>query len=144
MSTKKNKLEVLQYSSSSHWSFILSFRKKTESPFESKPKLARTNSLDRKPHDLTVDTNKNEIGKSSVIRIDYNPSSGVTFRENRTSDVQVVGKGYNDEPNETKPIIMGANGRRRRVQPKGTFDFNCLLYFSQFFVMIWPKLHKAL
>ncbi|XP_071163833.1 TOG array regulator of axonemal microtubules protein 1-like isoform X35 [Mytilus edulis] len=96
--------------------------KKTESPFESKPKLARTNSLDRKPHDLTVDTNKNEIGKSSVIRIDYNPSSGVTFRENRTSDVQVVGKGYNDEPNETKPIIMGANGRRRRVQPKGMFD----------------------
>ncbi|XP_052097640.1 TOG array regulator of axonemal microtubules protein 1-like isoform X15 [Mytilus californianus] len=92
--------------------------KKTESPFESKPKLARTNSLERKPHDLTVDTNKNEIGKS-VIRIDYNPSSGVTFRENRTSDVQVVGKGYNDEPNETKPIIMGANGRRRRVQPKG-------------------------
>ncbi|CAC5385590.1 unnamed protein product [Mytilus coruscus] len=95
--------------------------KKTESPFESKPKLARTNSLERKPHDLTVDTNKNEIGKS-VIRIDYNPSSGVTFRENRTSDVQVVGKGYNDEPNETKPIIMGANGRRRRVQPKGMFD----------------------
>ena len=53
----------------------------------------------------SFDNNKNETGKT-VIRIDYNPSSGVTFRENRTSDVQVVGKGYNDEPNETKPIII--------------------------------------
>ena len=60
-----------------------------------------------------------------MIRIDYNPSSGVTFRENKTSDVQVVGKGYNDEPNETKPIIMGANGRRRRVQPKGGLLIVC-------------------
>lgn len=108
---------------------IIHFRKKMDSPFESKPKLVRTNSMERKANENnSFDSNKNETGKT-VIRIDYNPSSGVTFRENRTSDVQVVGKGYNDEPNETKPIIIGANGRRRRVQPKG--KFLCLCVCSQ-------------
>lgn len=95
------------------------YRKKPDSPFESKPKLARNNSVERKPPEShALDSNRNETGKT-VVRVDYNPASGVTFRENRTSDVQVVGKGYNDEPNETKPVIMGFNGRRRRVQPKG-------------------------
>ncbi|XP_060604464.1 TOG array regulator of axonemal microtubules protein 1-like isoform X3 [Ruditapes philippinarum] len=59
-----------------------------ESPFESKPKLARTGSYNNK---------KNGDNSDDTVYVDYNPSSGVTFRENKNSDVQVVGKGYNED-----------------------------------------------
>ena len=35
--------------------------------------------------------------KTGVTHVDYNPNSGVTFRENRNSDVKVVGRGYGEE-----------------------------------------------
>ena len=57
--------------------------------------------------------------QSNTIRIDYNPISGVTFKENRTSDVQVVGRGYNDEAlqNDGKGGNgVGANKTKRRQQ----------------------------
>lgn len=32
-----------------------------------------------------------------MVYVDYNPDRGVTFRENRNSDVQIVGIGYNED-----------------------------------------------
>uniref|UniRef100_A0A8W8HWP7 Uncharacterized protein n=1 Tax=Magallana gigas TaxID=29159 RepID=A0A8W8HWP7_MAGGI len=84
--------------------------KKTESPFESRPKLARTNSFSKKKPELSSpeDSGVSSAGNSGVIRIDYNPSSGVTFRENKTSNVQVVGKGYSeDQENLDRRVSVG-------------------------------------
>ena len=47
------------------------------SPFESKPRLARKNSI----RDGSDGTNHQHV--------DFKPNGGVTFRDNRTSDVQV-------------------------------------------------------
>ena len=101
--------------------FSLSFRrKKIESPFESRPKLARTNSFSKKkPESNGLDVADVSQNGNSVIHIDYNPSSGVTFRENKTSDVQVVGRGYNDEPDSSRsngPTAANRIRDRRRVQ----------------------------
>ncbi|XP_078314786.1 TOG array regulator of axonemal microtubules protein 1-like isoform X3 [Crassostrea virginica] len=96
--------------------------KKVESPFESRPKLARTNSFSKKkPESTPDDVGVNSAGNSGVIRIDYNPSSGVTFRENKTSNVQVVGKGYSDEQEglDRRVSVGGLNNKvrdRRRMQ----------------------------
>jgi hypothetical protein len=102
---------------------IFFFSKKTESPFESRPKLARTNSFSKKkPESSQDDSAVSSAGSSGVIRIDYNPSSGVTFRENKTSTVQVVGKGYNDDPEvlEKRGSVGGLNKvRDRRRMQKG-------------------------
>ncbi|XP_052767283.1 TOG array regulator of axonemal microtubules protein 1-like isoform X3 [Mya arenaria] len=77
-----------------------------ESPFESKPKLARTSSYNNK---------KPENGEETVY-VDYNPSSGVTFRENKNSDVQIVGKGYNDDNNLLESRSL--NGINRKANDK--------------------------
>ncbi|XP_052701993.1 TOG array regulator of axonemal microtubules protein 1-like isoform X6 [Crassostrea angulata] len=99
--------------------------KKTESPFESRPKLARTNSFSKKKPELSSpeDSGVSSAGNSGVIRIDYNPSSGVTFRENKTSNVQVVGKGYSeDQENLDRRVSVGGPNtkvRDRRRMQKG-------------------------
>lgn len=105
------------------WYFLSSSSKKTESPFESRPKLARTNSFSKKKPELTTpeDSGVSSAGNSGVIRIDYNPSSGVTFRENKTSNVQVVGKGYSEDQEnlERRVSVGGPNTKvrdRRRMQ----------------------------
>lgn len=51
-----------------------------------------------------------------MVFVDYNPSSGVTFRENKNSDVQVVGKGYNDEG--ISPESRSLNGINRKANDK--------------------------
>ena len=56
--------------------------------------------------------------------MDYNPQSGVTFRENRNSDVQIVGKGYNDDigSSDSRSTLNGINNNRtkdRRRLTKG-------------------------
>ncbi|XP_056020659.1 TOG array regulator of axonemal microtubules protein 1-like isoform X15 [Ostrea edulis] len=100
--------------------------KKTESPFESRPKLARTNSFSKKKSESSQDdSGVSSAGNSGVIRIDYNPSSGVTFRENKTSTVQVVGKGYNEDQEvmDKRGSVGGLNKvRDRRRMQKGMFD----------------------
>ena len=97
------------------------YSKKIESPFESKPKLHRSNSFNR---------NKKEGdsgGKDpNTIFVDYNPQSGVTFRENKNSDVQIVGKGYNDETSSTdsRSTLNGITNNRtkdRRRVTKGNY-----------------------
>ncbi|XP_062617825.1 TOG array regulator of axonemal microtubules protein 1-like isoform X2 [Saccostrea cucullata] len=97
--------------------------KKAESPFESRPKLARTNSFSKKkPESSPEDSGISSAGNSGVIRIDYNPASGVTFRENKTSNVQVVGKGYNDDQEalDRRASVGGLNKvRDRRRMQKG-------------------------
>ena len=68
-------------------------------------------------------------GGGGMVHLDYNPSSGVTFRENRNSDVQVVGRGYGDDTSSSVSAPVGptstANaGRlkdRRRFSNRGSF-----------------------
>ncbi|XP_071081417.1 TOG array regulator of axonemal microtubules protein 1-like isoform X4 [Haliotis cracherodii] len=96
-------------------------KKGKNSPFESKPKLARNNSVRKKNGDgFDIE------GSSSNISQNYNPASGVTFRENRNSDVQVVGKGYNDDSSSTDSRPLGTvnnkAARDRRRVTKGMFD----------------------
>ncbi|KAK3093087.1 hypothetical protein FSP39_010926 [Pinctada imbricata] len=97
-------------------------KKKNEFPFESRPKLARANSFSKKkPESNGFDISDLSQNGNSVIHLDYNPSSGVTFRENKTSDVQVVGRGYNDDPviDSGRQNVQPATNRirdRRRVQ----------------------------
>ncbi|KAK3737948.1 hypothetical protein RRG08_028572 [Elysia crispata] len=69
-------------------------------------------------------------GGGGMVHLDYNPSSGVTFRENRNSDVQVVGRGYGDDTSSSVSAPVGptstANaGRlkdRRRFSNRGMFE----------------------
>ncbi|GFR83234.1 protein FAM179B-like [Elysia marginata] len=66
-------------------------------------------------------------GGAGMVHIDYNPSSGVTFRENRNSDVQVVGRGYGDDNSSSVSAPAGPTsttnaGRlkdRRRFSNRG-------------------------
>ncbi|XP_069117055.1 TOG array regulator of axonemal microtubules protein 1-like isoform X2 [Argopecten irradians] len=98
--------------------------KKVESPFESRPKLARSevdlrkSSSSRDVMDYGSDVTDSS-SSSSTLHIDYNPVSGVTFRENRNSDVQVVGRGYNDDPTSESKATAAANNKARRRTQKG-------------------------
>lgn len=61
-----------------------------------------------------------------MIHIDFNPTSGVTFRENKTSDVQVVGKGYSDDSTDLRSNGSGGGNskskERSRPVKKGKID----------------------
>ena len=80
------------------------------------------------------------------IRDSYNPNSGVTFRENRNSDVQVVGRGYNDdnsmyESRATQQANTRARDRRRANKGEGGGPFclrRCSLALAQVFVWFPP------
>ncbi|BFZ12426.1 hypothetical protein BsWGS_15464 [Bradybaena similaris] len=68
----------------------------------------------------TVDS----VKKGAITHIDYNPTSGVTFRENHNSDVQVVGKGYvedtSDMPLKVSPsVAVSRLKERKRLNSKG-------------------------
>ncbi|KAL3873542.1 hypothetical protein ACJMK2_036642 [Sinanodonta woodiana] len=93
--------------------------KKTESPFEVKPKLARTGSIRKKNDQGQDDSNSLGIGNGTTIKVDYNPVSGVTFRENKNSDVHIVGKGYNEDgvTEPSKPFVGSISIRAKdRIQ----------------------------
>ncbi|XP_041353393.1 TOG array regulator of axonemal microtubules protein 1-like isoform X2 [Gigantopelta aegis] len=70
--------------------------KKIESPFEARPKLARNGSIKKK--------DSFEMDEKGNTTQNYNPLSGATFRENKTSDVQIVGKGYSDDSSTTTTL----------------------------------------
>ena len=61
----------------------------------------------------------------NTIFVDYSPQSGVTFRENKNSDVQIVGKGYNDDASSTdsRSTLNGITNNRkdRRRVTKGNY-----------------------
>jgi hypothetical protein len=60
--------------------------------------------------------NKKPGENDDVVYVDYNPTSGVTFRENKNSDVQVVGKGYNDDGTALDTRVL--NGINKRASDK--------------------------
>lgn len=68
----------------------------------------------------SLDINDN---KNTTVHLDFNPNSGVTFRENRNSDVQVVGRGYGDDSSsmyDTRSQQTNVRSRdRRRTSSKG-------------------------
>lgn len=75
----------------------------------------------------TVDSGK----KGNITHIDYNPTSGVTFRENHNSDVQVVGKGYvedtSDIPLKASPsVAVSRLKERKRLNSKGMWTFKLI------------------
>lgn len=67
-----------------------STKKETDSPFISKPRMARQNSS--KGSRRSGDEQRPD-GNSST-NMDFNPAGGVTFRDNATSDVSIVGHGF--------------------------------------------------
>lgn len=69
-------------------------------PFETKPRLVRKPSQNSKS-DATA--SKQSLASPSVPQMDFQPRGGVTFTQNRSSDVEIVGKGYGDEPHQTDP-----------------------------------------
>ncbi|XP_064623563.1 TOG array regulator of axonemal microtubules protein 1-like isoform X2 [Lineus longissimus] len=90
--------------SSSYKSTSRKKEKKTDNPFEAKPRIARSQKrLD-----------------SDEAQLEFNPMSGVTFRENRNSDVQIIGKGYSDESEPklitSEPKTNIKSKERRRIQ----------------------------
>lgn len=94
------------------------FRKKIESPFESKPKLARGDSFGKKkPLDYT-DADDVKAYSQLESRNDYNPSSGVTFPDNRNPDVKIIGRGYSDENKSSPALSKAARDRRKLTKGK--------------------------
>ena len=63
-------------------------------------------------------------GGGGMVHLDYNPSSGVTFRENRNSDVQVVGRGYGDEASSSvsAPAVPTTTTNAGRVKDRRRFS----------------------
>ena len=87
---------------------------------EPKAKAPSHGSLSHKRSNDNLDINENK----HTVHLDYNPNSGVTFRENRNSDVQVVGRGYNDdssmyETRSTQQANTRARDRRRANKGEG-------------------------
>ncbi|XP_064599948.1 TOG array regulator of axonemal microtubules protein 1-like isoform X2 [Liolophura sinensis] len=111
----------------SDWSSRDSFRrggKRSENVFEAKPKLARVGSLKEKKSSLPLDDDK-PVKQDSTHQIEFNPVSGVTFRANRSSDVQIVGRGYGEDSGSPADPKMGTynnKARDRRRLTKGMFD----------------------
>ncbi|XP_038076737.1 TOG array regulator of axonemal microtubules protein 1-like isoform X2 [Patiria miniata] len=99
----------------------------TDVPFSTKPRMARSSS--------GKGSRKNSFehpeDSPDPIPFEYSPSSGVTFRDKPTSDVSIVGQGYNSSNGrsnnssrtDSPPIPTHANkaqnGRDRRRQQKG-------------------------
>ena len=99
---------------------IASSKRTDASHAEPKAKPATYGSLAHKRSNDNLDINENK----HTVHLDYNPNSGVTFRENRNSDVQVVGRGYNDdnsvyESRATQQANTRARDRRRANKGEG-------------------------
>ncbi|XP_041469429.1 TOG array regulator of axonemal microtubules protein 1-like isoform X1 [Lytechinus variegatus] len=68
-------------------------KKGSDSPFSSKPRMARANSgkgVRRNAGEQRQD------GGGSSTNLEFNPSGGVTFRDNATSDVSIIGHGFSN------------------------------------------------
>lgn len=113
---------------------MLFFSKKIESPFESRPKIPRESPFETKPKLARTSSYNNKKVDDETVYVDYNPTSGVTFRENKNSDVHVVGKGYNDDGVSDSRSLNGinrkVNDKRRVTKGKIGFKFSQGLNFS--------------
>ena len=100
--------------------YLCFHRKKVDSPFESRPRLARKNSLNSSSRisdsPASGETRLGNVQSDSVSHFDFKPLGGVTFRENPNSDVAIVGKGYAEDaqPAEPKPSLHAGKARERR------------------------------
>lgn len=68
--------------------------------------------------------NDESPSRGTLKHIEYNPISGVTFRENKNSDVQIVGKGYGDDPTGgdgkvVPPMATAKLKEKRRLNNRG-------------------------
>ena len=55
-------------------------------------------------------------GEIDRRHLDFNPLGGVTFRDNPSSDVAIVGVGYGEDSHQTdpKPSMHASKARERR------------------------------
>lgn len=101
----------------------MSNSKKTDTPFESKPRLARKPSQHSPKSESPAVTPANSrpaLTSESKAQMDFNPLGGVTFQKNRNSDVAIVGKGYTEDAHsDGKGANAKGKDRRGRNQPKG-------------------------
>lgn len=74
--------------------------------------------------------------------VDYNPSSGVTFRENKNSDVQVVGKGYNEDG--TSLDSRSLNGINKKANDKRRVTKGKCTLLDMVFYFLYKKEHSIL
>ncbi|XP_035828901.1 TOG array regulator of axonemal microtubules protein 1 [Aplysia californica] len=65
--------------------------------FEAKSSTYSNNSSNSSGRGKRGEGEAEENKTAAMTYVDYNPISGVTFRENRNSDVKVVGRGYAEE-----------------------------------------------
>ena len=94
--------------------------RKSESPFDNHPQLARKNS---RSHE---NLGSHPVGSTEPItHFDFKPLGGVTFQKNRNSDVQIVGKGYaeDSQPAEPKPSTHATKAKDRRRVSKSEYFF---------------------
>lgn len=120
------------------------FSKKIESPFESRPKIPRESPFESKPKLARTSSysNKRSGDNDDMVYVDYNPDRGVTFRENRNSDVQIVGIGYNEDT--TTIDSRSLNGINKKASDKRKLtkgrDF---FYFPLSFIFVFCQLTFA-
>ncbi|XP_076441832.1 TOG array regulator of axonemal microtubules protein 1-like isoform X3 [Babylonia areolata] len=108
----------------------------TVSPAKSKkPETSAAADTKQKPSHQTFSSHKStgdslDINENrSTVHLEFSPNSGVTFRENRSSDVQVVGRGYGDENSSAyygmQPVQQQTHGDardRRRNSKAGSSE----------------------
>ncbi|KAI8785321.1 TOG array regulator of axonemal microtubules protein 1 [Biomphalaria glabrata] len=71
--------------------------------------------------------NDESPSRGTLKHIEYNPISGVTFRENKNSDVQIVGKGYGDDSTGgdgkiVPPMATAKLKEKRRLNNRGSLS----------------------
>ena len=116
--------------------------KKAESPFESRPKIPRESPFESKPKlARTVSYINKRPVDDDMVYVDYNPDRGVTFRENRNSDVQIVGIGYNDDQptidtRSLNGINKKANDKRKLTKGKGHHTLEVFFGFYVFTILL--------
>lgn len=75
-----------------------------------------------------------------MVYVDYNPDRGVTFRENRNSDVQIVGIGYNEDITLDSKSLNGINrkaiDKRRHTKGKKACS---IIHFTWEFAAAHPS-----
>ena len=100
-------------------SFTYVFSNKKGSPFQTKPQLARKGSQNSPKYDDSLENRFTRPENSH--QEGYKPHGGVTFRENPSSDVAIVGRGYSDDIDHHKARPRAA---KRKVSKgfQGLYD----------------------
>ena len=106
-------------------SFFFFRRNKPEpDPFESRPRLARKASI----RDMR-ENKENARTTPEAPHLDFNPLGGVTFRDNPSSDVAIVGRGYGEDSVATEPR-PNIHANKPRDKPRRVNSFKGKLLLS--------------